>query len=78
MKDYMNHILVRIYNEPVLLATAIRAFLYWVMAVGLSISPEQMAATMTMVEAILAIFTRGQMNAAVSAAYNTIPDHEHE
>lgn len=48
----------RIFNEPVLLATAIRLTILAGVAFGLGWTAEQTAATMAAVEAVLAIVTR--------------------
>jgi hydrogenase-4 membrane subunit HyfE len=45
-------------NEPVLIATAIRAVILAAVAFGLKWSAEQVAALMIAVEAILALITR--------------------
>lgn len=47
-----------IFNEPVLLGTAIRAVILAAMAFGFSMTPSQLAAVMLAVEAVLAIVTR--------------------
>jgi hypothetical protein len=50
--------MTRLMNEPVLLGGAIRAVLLAGMAFGLTVTPEQLAAVMLAVEAVLALFTR--------------------
>lgn len=49
---------MRIFNEPVLLGTAIRAIILAGIAFGLNVTPEQLAAVMLAVEAVLALITR--------------------
>lgn len=48
-------------TEPVALAACVRAILLAVMAFGFDIKPEQLAAVMFAVEAILAIVTRSKV-----------------
>lgn len=48
----------RLLNEPILLGAAIRATLLAAVAFGFTISPEQIAALMIAVEAILTWLTR--------------------
>lgn len=48
----------RIFNEPVLIGGAIRAVLLAAMAFGLQVTPEQLAAVMLAVEAVIALVTR--------------------
>jgi hypothetical protein len=48
----------RLLNEPVLIGTAIRAVVLAGMAFGLQITPEQLAAVMLAIEAVLALVTR--------------------
>jgi len=50
--------LQRIFNEPVMIGGAIRAILLAFMAFGTHITPEQLAAVMLAVEAVLALVTR--------------------
>lgn len=45
-------------NEPILLGTAIRAGILAGVAFGLMVTPEQLAAIMLVVEALLALATR--------------------
>lgn len=49
-------------REPVAIAAAIRALILCAVAFGLHWSPEQIAATMIAVEAILALITRSQVS----------------
>lgn len=48
----------RIFNEPVLIGGAIRAVILAAVAFGLTVTPEQLAALMLAVEAVLALVTR--------------------
>lgn len=48
----------RIFNEPILLGGVVRAVIYMLMAFGVGISTEQLAAVMTVVETILLLVTR--------------------
>lgn len=48
----------RLLNEPVLIASAIRAVILAGATFGVDISPEQIAALMIAVEAVLALVTR--------------------
>lgn len=50
--------LKRVLNEPVLLGAAIRLSILAVMAFGVRVTPEQLAAVMAALEAILALATR--------------------
>lgn len=56
--DYGRIPMNRLLNEPVLIGGAIRAVLVAAMAYGFTVTPEQMAATMLAVEAVLALVTR--------------------
>lgn len=48
----------RLLNEPVLIGAAIRAVIYAATAFGFEMKPEQLAALMGAVEAIMALVTR--------------------
>jgi hypothetical protein len=48
----------RLFNEPVLLGTAIRAVILAVAAFGFQITADQIAALMLAVEAVIALITR--------------------
>jgi hypothetical protein len=48
----------RIFNEPVLLAGAIRAVLYSAMLFGLNITEQQLGGVILAVEAVSALITR--------------------
>jgi hypothetical protein len=50
--------LKRMFNEPVLIGTAVRAVLLAAMAFGTHITTEQLAALMVAVEAVLMLVTR--------------------
>ena len=54
----------RLLKEPVMIAAAIRAVLVAAMAFGLDLSPEQMAALMVAVEAVLALVVRALVSPA--------------
>ena len=48
----------RIWNEPVLISVAIRAIIFTIMAFGVQVTTEQLAAIMAALEAVLAVITR--------------------
>jgi hypothetical protein len=50
--------MTRLLNEPVLFGAAVRAVLLAAMAFGTPMTPEQLAAAMGAVEAVLALITR--------------------
>lgn len=50
--------LKRLFNEPVLVGTAIRSIFLLVMTFGVNITPTQFAAVMATVEIILTLITR--------------------
>lgn len=51
----------RLLNEPVMIGAAIRAVILAASAFGLDMKPEQLAALMTAVEAVLALVTRAMV-----------------
>ena len=52
---------MKLQNEPVMIAAAIRAVIVAAIAFGLDMTPEQMGSLMLAVEAILAVVTRSQV-----------------
>lgn len=50
--------LSRVFNEPVMLASAVRAVILAVASFGFPMTTEQIATTMFAVEALLAVLTR--------------------